>query len=88
MGGSGCGKRGINTNFSRKLKIKEPAGTPARREQSEASVVRDGNKLAVRVQWRVLVGKTMKLGGSMKQEEIREYFSNYQRPTADSGLRR
>jgi len=63
------------------LKATEAAGTPARREQSGDAVAYDGNKMAVRVQWRALVGKTMKKG------EIREYFSNYQLPIADSGLR-
>jgi hypothetical protein len=37
--------------------------------------------MAVRVQWRALVAETMKQG------KIREYFSNYQLPIADSGLR-
>jgi len=63
------------------LTATEAAGAPARRERSADAVACEGNKMAVRVQWRALVGKTMKQG------EIREYFSNYQLPIADSGLR-
>jgi hypothetical protein len=64
--------------WSKNLKATEAAGTSARREQSGDAVGCSGNKMAVRIQWRDLVGKTMKqLSASNSRLRSKELARTY-----------